>query len=80
MKNIKLLFLSVIMVALCGSTMAQMKPKVNNKSTAGAGGFKRFLTKTPWTFGLSGSVIDDDGNPFKKVFDVNKTWNFLYYP
>jgi OmpA-OmpF porin, OOP family len=83
MKNIKLLFVSVLIVALCGTTLAQMKPKTNNKSSftgQNGGGFKRFLTKTPWTFGLSGHVVDDDGNPFKKVFDVSKTWNFLYYP
>jgi OOP family OmpA-OmpF porin len=80
MKNIKLLFASLLLVALCGTTMAQMKSKVNNKSTASGGGFKRFITKTPWTFGLSGHVVDDDGDPFGNLFNVAKTWNFMPYP
>ncbi len=68
------------MVALCTTTFAQMKPKTNNKSTAMGGSFKRFITKTPWTFGLSGHVVDDDGKPFQNVFSPSKAWSSLYYP
>jgi OOP family OmpA-OmpF porin len=82
MRTIKLLFACVLMFAFCSTAEAQMKPRVNNKSNFGgqSSGLKRFFTKTPWTLGLSGHVVDDDGNPFKKVFDVSKTWNFLAYP
>lgn len=80
MKNIKLLLSAVLILTLSFGAFAQMKPKMNNKSTATGGGLKRFFKKTPWTIGLSGHVVDDDGNPFKKLFDVSKGWNFLYYP
>lgn len=56
---------------------------MNNKSSftgQNGGGFKRFITKTPWTFGLSGHVVDDDGDPFGHLFSVGSTWNFLPYP
>lgn len=42
--------------------------------------FKRFIKETPWVFVLSGHVIDDDGKPFGKLFNVKNSWNFLYYP
>lgn len=79
MKNIKLLVLSLLLVTLSNGSFAQ-KQRTSNKSTAGGGGFKRLITKTPWTFGLSGHVVDDDGNPFTRLFDVSKGWNFLAYP
>lgn len=82
MKNFKLILASLLVIALCTNVSAQMKPKTNNKSSfTGQGSpIKRFFKKTPWTIGLSGHVVDDDGNPFKKLFDVSKGWNFLYYP
>ena len=79
MKNIKLIVLSILLVSLSSGSFAQ-KQRASNKSTAGGGSFKRFITKTPWTFGLSGHVVDDDGNPFKSLFNVSKSWNFLAYP
>jgi OOP family OmpA-OmpF porin len=80
MKKIKLLAFILLFVSLSSGSMAQMKQRSTNSSKATGGGFKRFITKTPWTFGLSGHVVDDDGNPFKKLFDVSKSWNFLAYP
>lgn len=38
------------------------------------------MRQTPWIVGVSWNVIDDDGRPFKKVFDVNKGWNIPGYP
>ncbi len=78
MKNIRLLFLSALLITLSSSLLAQ-KQRAENKSQA-KGGFKRFFTKTPWTFGLSGHVVDDDGKPFQNVFSPSKAWNFLPYP
>ncbi len=80
MKTIKLLIAFVLVSSV---SFAQMKSKMNNKSSftgQNGGGFKRFITKTPWTFGLSGHVVDDDGKPFNSLFNVSKTWNFLAYP
>lgn len=42
--------------------------------------FVRILQKTVWTAGLHGVVIDDDGKPFKALFNVADSWNFLPYP
>lgn len=81
MKNFKLVIVTLLFVSLSGGSMAQMKQRSStDKSKAAGGSFKRFLTKTPWTFGLSGHVVDDDGNPFSHLFDVSKAWNFLPYP
>lgn len=80
MKNIKLLIAFVLVSSV---SFAQMKSKLNSKNSftgQGGGAFKRFITKTPWTFGLSGHVVDDDGDPFGHLFRVSKTWNFLPYP
>ena len=38
------------------------------------------LQKTIWTVGLSGNVIADAGNQFKRLFDVANTWDYLYFP
>lgn len=40
-------------------------------------GFKHFITKTPWIIQLGGNVVDDDGKPFNKVFDVKNSWNLF---
>ncbi len=42
--------------------------------------FKHFITKTPWIIQLGGNVVDDDGKPFNKVFDVKNTWNVPPFP
>ncbi|MES2681730.1 MAG: hypothetical protein V4635_17680 [Bacteroidota bacterium] len=42
--------------------------------------FIRGLQKTTWIAGISGTVIDDDAQPFKYLFQVTDSWNFLYYP
>lgn len=80
MKHIKLSLVVVLMLTFSGLAIAQVKTRSANKSTATGGGFKRFITKTPWTFGISGHVVDDDGNPFKKLFNVSQSWKFLPYP
>ncbi len=59
---------------------AKMKPTLSNKSSASGKLLKRFFYETPWTFGISGHVVDDDGEPFTKLFNVGNSWNFLPYP
>lgn len=41
---------------------------------------KRSTVRSPWIVGLGWNVIDDDGKPFNKLFDANKSWNVLPYP
>jgi hypothetical protein len=33
-----------------------------------------------WIFGIHGVVVDDDGETFKNLFNVSKSWQFLPYP
>lgn len=33
-----------------------------------------------WMFGVHWSIIEDDGNPFGKLFDANNSWNLRPYP
>ncbi len=35
---------------------------------------------TPWVIGLGGNIIDDDGNPLRKIFSVTDSWNMVPYP
>ncbi|MCB0410160.1 MAG: hypothetical protein KDD29_08065 [Flavobacteriales bacterium] len=79
-KNISLLLIVAFIVVGTTEINAQIKSRTSNKSTATGGGFKRFIKKTPWTFGVSGHVVDDDGDPFGNLFNVARTWNFLPYP
>jgi hypothetical protein len=39
-----------------------------------------FLRTTPWTIGLSGHVVDDDGRPFNNLFNAKEAWNLVPYP
>lgn len=80
MKFFKVLLIPALLILFSTDLEAQIKARTSGKSTATGGGFKRLIRKTPWTFGLSGHVVDDDGNPFKNLFNVNKSWNFLSYP
>ncbi len=42
--------------------------------------FLRKIQKMVWTAGISGVVIDDDGRPFKKLFDVKDGWSLVPFP
>ncbi len=42
--------------------------------------FVRKLQKIVWTAGIHGVVIDDDGKPFKDLFNVSDNWSFVPYP
>ncbi len=75
MKKIKLILFALLLVGLANTANAQI-----TKSRTAGSPIKRFFTKTPWTFGLSGHVVEDDGKSFSNLFNVAKSWNFLYYP
>lgn len=40
----------------------------------------RKLQKTVWTAGFHGVVVDDDGRPFKDLFNIKQSWNLLPFP
>lgn len=75
--------LSIVMaLLLCthASFSQQLKSISKNKGRHSNTKFIDALKKTPWTVGIGGNVIDDDGKPFKNLFNVSETWNFLPYP
>jgi len=41
---------------------------------------RRSTIRAPWIVGLGWNVIDDDGEPFNKLFDAGKSWNVVPYP
>jgi hypothetical protein len=69
----------LLCVLLVTNGVAHMKPATKNRSTASESPVKRFFSKTPWTFGISGHVVEDDGKSFSNLFNVSKSWNFLPY-
>ncbi len=77
MKKVAFLF---FILACCLNTNAQItKARTASNSSFGSK-INRLITKTPWTFGLSGHVVDDDGKPFTNLFNVSQSWNFYYFP
>lgn len=73
MKCFKLLLVAVLLSGFSATTLAQGPGRSKSK-------FMRAIQKTVWTAGLSGVVIDDDANAFKKLFNVKDVWNLLPYP
>jgi len=74
-KNFKRLFLFACVLSVGSSGIAQKLHNVMVKSYAPKQSFKHFITKTPWIIQLGGNVVDDDGKPYKNVFDVKNAWN-----
>lgn len=68
----KILF-SLTLLAFVNQGFAQ--GAAQNKSK-----FVRTLQKVVWTAGLHGVVIDDDGKPFKDLFNAGDSWSFVPFP
>lgn len=51
-----------------------------NLSLAQPSSINRKKNPYRWMFGISWSVIDDDGNAFGNLFDYQGSWNYLPYP
>jgi OOP family OmpA-OmpF porin len=76
MKNLKNLGIAVtILCAAVMNAQTPARPIITGTSTGAAKS-----DKPVWTIGLSGSVIDDDGEPFANLFNVSDSWNFTPYP
>jgi len=73
-----LLFIVLFLGVILGNAQITKSRTASNSSFGSK--FKRFITKTPWTVGLSGHVVDDDGQPFKNLFNVKDSWNFYAFP
>ena len=72
MKNLKNALVVVLIVFSVGQSNAQFSRWYYQ--------FSAQLRQTPWIVGGGWNIVDDDGQPFKKLFDVNKTWNLPPYP
>lgn len=72
MKKIKIAFVALFTLVFISSSDAQFSRWYYQ--------FMAKLRQTPWVVGGGWNVVDDDGRPFKKVFDVNKGWNIPAYP
>ncbi|MEO6305614.1 MAG: hypothetical protein ABIP51_20800, partial [Bacteroidia bacterium] len=45
-----------------------------------SGTTKRKRPEKYWIIGIGGNVVDDDGNPFRKLFNAPLRWNVRPYP
>ncbi len=59
--------------------LAQKRAKVKNKSESRTS-TSNFKEKSSWIFGLGWNIVDDNGSPFKKLFDVSNAWSMRWYP
>lgn len=42
--------------------------------------FMAQMRQTKWVVGVHWNVVEDDGRPFKKIFDANRAWSIPGYP
>ena len=78
MKKLTVLFSLLAFMGMADNIGAQDSTQVAPNATGVEPGAKRM---TPvWIFGIHGVVVDDDGELFKDLFAVSKTWHFLPYP
>ncbi len=56
------------------------KEKDNRPTRTKSGAIKRKGSDKYWMIGIGGNVVDDDGSPFKKLFNVLPRWNVRPYP
>lgn len=68
-----LVFFCVCFTCMAQDSVAQGPGQHKNK-------FIRKLQRVVWTAGIHGVVIDDDGQPFKNLFNVKESWNLLPFP
>ena len=65
-------FLSCLVKGFSQTTTSTSKSKKTNVGY--------YLSHTPWTIQLGGNVVDDDGKPFRDLFNASKSWNIPPYP
>jgi hypothetical protein len=73
-KNFRTIVFSTIAVCAISANLLAQDTIPQNDSTNSAPG------KLVWSVGVSGVVIDDDGEPFNNLFNVGDSWNFLPFP
>ena len=72
MKNLKAALVVILLTVCVSQSNAQFSRWYYQ--------FVAKMRQTPWIIGGGWNVVDDDGQPFKKLFDVNKAWNIPAYP
>ncbi|MDP3145190.1 MAG: hypothetical protein Q8T03_07905 [Bacteroidota bacterium] len=62
-------------------TTKEREVKSSPVKTSGKGRtIKRKGADDYWMFGIGGNVVDDDGSPFKYLFNAGPRWNLRPYP
>lgn len=77
MRKFKLWLSGLFILGICHITFAQKIHPYLVPCFVPHQSFKHFITKTPWILQVGGNVVDDDGKPFNKVFDVKNSWNLF---
>lgn len=63
------------------STITNKEKDARGKPARTSGGNYKKRNKNPvWIIGLGGNVVDDDGSPFKYLFNALPRWNVKPYP
>jgi OOP family OmpA-OmpF porin len=75
---LRVFLLNLVFFCICFTCIAQ------DATAQGPGQHKnkliRKLQRVVWTAGIHGVVIDDDGHPLKKLFNVGDSWSFVPFP
>lgn len=72
-------FLFVIFASICAD--AQVKNRnVGKKKKSIVYNKNKKAEKPNWVFGIGWNVVDDNSYPFKKLFDIRKSWLIRPYP
>lgn len=77
MRNLKIGLSGLFFLCICNFAFAQKIHPSLIPCFVPHQNFKHFITKTPWIIQAGGNVVDDDGKPFNKVFDVKNSWNLF---
>lgn len=72
MKNLKTALVVILLVAGFGTSNAQFSRWWYQ--------FMAQMRQTKWVVGAHWNVVEDDGRPFQKLFDVNRAWDLPGYP
>ncbi len=74
MKHLKLTLVALVMFAALNNGKAQSGLNAAWYKLLGA------VKSTTWTANLGWNIVDDNGQPWKKIFDAGNSWNFPPYP
>ncbi len=76
MKKFKIALLTLMFLGTLTSVNAQFGVKLRNFIVETS----NYLRPTPWTVGLGWNIVDDNGTPWKKIFDAGNSWQIAPFP